>query len=179
MRRVFVLGCFLLLSTTASAAKAIKLKLPPGADAPTSLGVAANGSRLELTDFRGTIVIVNFWATWCHPCIQELTTMDSVQRQVNPKVLKIISINIEDQQTFKKAAKLLAKTSLTLAHDRHGSIARSFGVGPIPHMVMIDPEGKVIRTHIGYGEGSLDSIVAELNALIAQYQPQATRSSGK
>jgi thiol-disulfide isomerase/thioredoxin len=173
VQRLFPLLFLLLFSALSEAAKPIKLKLQPGATAPTSLGVGADGSKLDLRSFRGTIVIVNFWATWCPPCIKELTTMDGVQRQVDPKVLKIISVNIEDRQVFSKAVKLLAKTNLTLAHDRRGSVARAFGVGPIPHMVMIDPEGKVIRTHIGYGEGSLEPLVAELNALIAQYRPKA------
>ena len=104
--------------------------------------------------------------------------MDGVQRQVDPKVLKIISINIEDRSVFMRAKKLLEKTSITLAHDRHGSVAHRFGVGPIPHMVIIDPEGKVIQTHIGYGEKMLSPLVAQINALIKKYQPGTKRTSG-
>jgi thioredoxin-related protein len=85
--------------------------------------------------------------------------------------LQIISINIdEDRQIFKKIVKAFDETSLIWISDANKRTARKYGVEGIPHMVIINAEGKVAAVHIGYGEAQLPTLIDEINA-IARTKP--------
>jgi thiol-disulfide isomerase/thioredoxin len=172
--RILVLTAlaFALALPTASAA-AEKLKGPQVGDvAPELLGRALDGAQISTTDYKGKVVIVTFWATWCPPCRKELPILERVQTLAGDSELQVIAINVEDRDVFRRAAKALKVARMKVTHDARGSISRAYGRGPIPHMVIIGRDGRVQTVKIGYSEKSLDSLAEEINkALQASTAP--------
>ena len=138
------------------------------------LGRDIDGNKVTISEHRGKVVIVSFWASWCGPCRKELPILASIAKTVGPDHLKVISINFHDEQTaFRAVSDALKTLPITILRDANGKAARKFEVKGIPRMVIIDRDGKVAADHTGYGEGSVDEIVDELNRLLqAQPQPQ-------
>lgn len=135
------------------------------------LGKANDGAEIKISDLKGKVVIVSFWASWCGPCRKELPALIGIQSHAKAGKLQIVSINIdEDRQIFKKIVKALDDTSIIWISDSNKRTARKYGVEGIPHMVIINTEGKVAAVHIGYGEAEFPTLVDEINA-IARAKP--------
>ena len=132
--------------------------LEPGAPAPSfDLPVlaaggprgAAVGARVRDVDLRGQIVVLEFWATWCKPCLQSLPRMDAAARRWGERVT-VLAVNVDDGE---KAASMFGEAGwrgLTLVGD-DGEAASRYQVDVLPHVVVIDRAG-VVRL-VGQGGG--------------------------
>jgi thiol-disulfide isomerase/thioredoxin len=136
-------------------------------DIPFDLvGKTLEGDEIKVSDYKGKVVIVSFWASWCGPCKKELPVLAGIQKSATPEKLQVISINIdEDRQLFKKLVGVLSTTQMKLVHDGKKKTGRKYGVEGIPHMVIIDEQGKVAAVHIGYGESQLPALINEINEI--------------
>jgi thiol-disulfide isomerase/thioredoxin len=96
----------------------------------------------KLSDFKGKIVLLDFWATWCAPCIKSFPTMDSLQKQFSND-LKVITITSSDDKT--RITKFLEKfkTNLPIVLDSDNSLSKVFPHRTIPHTILIDKEGVI------------------------------------
>lgn len=123
---------------------------------PAGVGEAApdvamtdfDGTRFELADYRGTPLVVNFWASWCPSCTAEMPDFEKVHRAVADDVA-FLGINTTDGV---EAAQQLAKdTGVTyrLARDQQGEIFQAFGALGMPTTVFIDADGKVVDVVVG------------------------------
>jgi len=131
------------------------------------LGKDIDGKSVTISEHHGKVVIVSFWASWCGPCRKELPILANVATKVGPDHLKVISINFKDEQKpFRIIADALKTLPITILRDANGKAARKFDVRGVPRMIIIDRDGKVAADHTGYGEGSVEEIVDELNRLL-------------
>jgi len=131
--------------------------------APEQVGKNLAGEQLVLTNYRGKAVVVSFWATWCQYCLKELPILEGVQKQAGGEHMQVIAINTESRETYREAAKVLKNFSLILAHDTGDKAAKAYGVDGIPHMVIIGPDGRILKVYRGYDESELGDIVADIN----------------
>lgn len=138
-------------------------------DTPHDLLGKANGKEIKISDYRGKVVIVSFWATWCGPCMKELPVLSGIQKSATPEQLQVIAVNYkESRQQFRRIVKALDGTQMQMVSDAKGKIGNKFGVEGIPHMVIIGRDGKVAAVHIGYGEGMLPALIEEINDIASQ-----------
>ena len=159
-RHVGILLLFLLIAIPTRAADV-------GDVPPDFLGRSSDGDEIRLSEGGGRIRIVTFWATWCPPCLKELPVLNAIQEQGGADRIEVIAINLkESKRQFRKALRVFEEFEITFVHDRRGSVARRYGVNGIPHMVMVDVDGRVAYKHIGYNESALEGIVAEINELL-------------
>lgn len=161
------LAYILLACLIATGANAKSKTLEIGQVPPDYIGKTMDGTKLNVSDFAGKVVVVTFWATWCAPCRAELPVLEAIQRQV-PNEVKVVAVNYkEDRRIFRKAVKSLDGYELTFTRDS-GSISRKYKVKGIPNMFIIDRNGTIANIHVGYGEGMIPRLADELNALIRQ-----------
>ncbi len=129
------------------------------------LGLNLDGQPINTTQFTGKVLVITFWASWCGPCKRELPILEGLQLAGKGRI-QVVAINTEERDQFRKLAKILSSLTLIMSHDYGHRAAEAYGVNGIPHMVMIGRDGKILSVHRGYGEGSLDDIVAEINAAL-------------
>ncbi|MFT3761656.1 MAG: TlpA disulfide reductase family protein [Pseudoxanthomonas sp.] len=139
-----------------------------GDAAPIALGKDRGGDAVDLARYRGKIVVVSFWASWCGPCRRELPMLDALQKHVGNDFLQIIAVNEdEDLQNYRGILRQMKDFSLLLVRDTSkANAAANYGIKAYPNLWIIDPQGNVASHHVGYGEDSFDSIVAEIRQVM-------------
>jgi len=125
-----------------------------------------SGEKLQLSAQQGKIVVLTFWATWCGPCRKELPILENLQRAVSKDRLEVFAVTFHESPQNFGALKKLATTygwQLALIEDDSATIASRYGIKAIPHLFIIGRDGRILAEHTGYGEGSIDALVAEIN----------------
>lgn len=148
--------------------------LAVGEAPPDSLGVTPKGEEIRISDRRGKVVVVAFWASWCGYCRKQLPVLEAIQQAAGRERLEVVLVNFkEPPQTYREIVRKLKRATLTLTHDRDGTISDAYTVDSVPRLFMIDKAGRVGWTHYGYSEESLPKIGAAVDRLLAEpWQPE-------
>ena len=126
-------------------------EMPPGITAPDFSLEDINGTTHTLSGYRGKVVVVNFWATWCAPCKKELPKLDRLHDRTSRDQLKIILINIEKKK-FEDIQSFLDNLSiknLTSYFDNDLKLTRDFGLRGIPITLIVNSDKKEVARVIG------------------------------
>ncbi len=136
---------------------------------PALLGKDRDGTVVDLAAHRGKVVIVTFCASWCGYCLKELPVLNALQTTIGTDFLTIVAVNVKDENpAYRQMTKQMRDYALLMTRDRDGAIAEGYGVKSYPNLWMIDPQGRVASHHVGYGEDSLDRIIAEIRRLLTE-----------
>ena len=124
-----------------------------------------DGGKFRLADHKGRVVVLDFWATWCGPCLQTMPLVDGVVREFAGQGVELIAINLEEQP--KQITSMLERHKLTMsvALDHDGVAAARYHVTAIPQTVVIDREGRVARLYVGGGPKLADPLRDVLHEL--------------
>ncbi|TSI09754.1 TlpA family protein disulfide reductase [Lysinibacillus sp. BW-2-10] len=119
-----------------------------------------NGDPINLSDLRGKIVILNFWATWCPPCRAEMPHMQSFYEKNKDNGVEIIAVNLTALDEGKQAVeKFVNEYGLTfpVVLDENGSVGKLYEILTIPTSYIIDAEGRIFQKFVG----SMDEQIME------------------
>ena len=142
------------------------LNTPP-LPVPETRFLDGSGKEVALADFKGRVVLVNFWATWCAPCIRELPSLDRLQAEIGGRDFTVLAIN-EDRGGAATAAPFLEKhgwKNLAVHADRQMALARALGLRGMPSTYLVDRNGRVVGSLTGVAEWDSE----EAKALIRHY----------
>jgi peroxiredoxin len=137
----FVLLASLLSATLSAAAPA------PGKIAPDFALRTFGEGNLRLSEFRGEVVIVNFWATWCGPCQQELPRLERLHQRYEKAGLVLLGINLDDDMDRGRTMAQRLTLSFPMLFDRVKDVARLYELESMPMTVFIDREGVIRHVH--------------------------------
>ena len=143
--RILIIFCFLLSNSVADEVKNIKNliinKELKKYDGLTFLD--AKNKQLNLNDYKGNLILLNFWATWCAPCKEEMPSLDSLQENKGLSNLKIFPINVGQDDAYKSLEFFadLGIKNLSLYFDSPVTLAKKFGLRGIPTSILFNKEG--------------------------------------
>jgi len=117
-----------------------------------TLDGGAGKGKISLSSFRGKVVYVDFWASWCKPCRKSFPFMNEMQKRYGKKGLKIIAINLDTEPSV--ASEFLKKNpaNFTLAYDPKGKTPDLYKLKVMPTSFLIDRRGNLINIHKGFKE---------------------------
>lgn len=127
-----------------------------------------DGQKFRLSDCRNQVVVLDFWASWCGPCLQTMPQVDSVVREFADRDVLLVAVNLEETAETVKGALERLKLETTVALDRNGRVAERYGVTLLPQTVIIDRDGKVARLFVGGGARFGDQLRTALQAVLAE-----------
>ncbi len=127
-----------------------------------------NGENLRLSEFRGEVVMINFWASWCGPCRQEMPLLDELYTQYQPLGFTILGVNVEEDSS--KAKQLLKDipVSFPVLFDNDSTVSKLYDVVAMPSTVLVDRSGNVRYLHQGYKPGYEEHYQEQVRALIRE-----------
>ena len=112
-----------------------------------------DGGNIKLSEQRGNIVLVNFWASWCGPCREELPAFEELYQEYQDMGVEILAVNVDDEA--EKANVLLQdiEVSFPVLFDTSGEVSQLYDVSAMPTTVLVDRDGNVRLLHPGYRSG--------------------------
>ncbi|HET6425891.1 MAG TPA: TlpA disulfide reductase family protein, partial [Planctomycetaceae bacterium] len=125
------------------------------------------GGKFNLSNEKGNILVLDFWASWCGPCLQAMPQVDRVATEYADRGVKLVAVNLEETPDRIKAALERLKLETAVALDKTGRIAEKYGATSIPQTVIIDREGVVARLFVGGGARFDDQLRAALDSVLA------------
>jgi peroxiredoxin len=143
----------LLAASLALAASAAHATPTPGAAAPDFTLRTADGRNVRLDELRGQVVLVNFWATWCGPCREEMPRLDALYAKYRKSGFVLLGVNIDDDPRVAMATAAKLGVSFPVLLDTDKKVSKLYDLGTMPSTVVIDRDGKLRYTHRGYREG--------------------------
>lgn len=129
-----------------------------GAPAPDFELSLLDGKKYVLAEQRGQVVVLDFWASWCGPCMQAMPQLDALVEALSDKDLQLVAVNLQESQTRIEGALERLKIAPLVAMDATGDVAERYGATAIPQTVIIDREGNVTHVFVGGGARVLEQI---------------------
>lgn len=135
----------------------------PRIAAPDFVATTLSGESLSLRSLRGRHVLVNFWATWCPPCLEEMPSLEALSKQFGADELTVVAIS-SDEGGADTVRPFIEKLQLTFAIllDPDTQVAGSYGARNLPMTVLIDPQGRVAAAALGARDWGSSRAVEQL-----------------
>ena len=141
---------------------------PPNWEPPAIDTQTAAGGKISLSDFRGKVVLLNFWATWCVPCITEMPELQALHVQTQGKGLVVLGINVEENPSVVARFGRRLKLNFPLVLDLDGRIHRDYGVIGLPSTFLIGRDGRPVGLAVGYRDWSGKDARTLIELLLAE-----------
>jgi peroxiredoxin len=158
----------LLLTTLLCAATPAHAAVSPGAPAPAFTLAARDGGNLSLADLKGQVVMINFWATWCGPCRQEMPLLAQLHDKYEPLGFTMLGVNVEPDSAAAVTWLKGVPVTFPILFDTDSAVAGRFGVEGMPSSVLVDRNGQVRYVHRGYKPGDEAKYADMIRSLVKE-----------
>jgi peroxiredoxin len=161
--RIVMPGVFAFLAAVSLAASSLE-----GTAAPDFALKSAGGENLRLSEYRGDVVMINFWATWCGPCRQEMPLLDDLFSRYERVGFRLLGVNIDDDS--RRAMQMMEElgVSFPVLFDEKKEVSRLYQVEAMPVTVLVDRTGTVRHVHHGYKPGYEEKYLTEIRSLLRE-----------
>ena len=129
------------------------------------LPVLSSDGRRSLSSFEGDVVLLNFWASWCPPCIEEMPSMQALYERLGGAGFEIVAVNLQEDPATVQSFMDKNGYEFPVLLDRSGSIAREYGVRGIPTSYVVHSDGRLLAMLVGPHEWDGDDIVSAIETI--------------
>jgi len=139
-----------------------------GQPAPDFSLKSSTGENLRLSEYRGDVVMINFWATWCGPCRQEMPLLDELYSRYQRVGFNLLGVNIDDDS--RRAMRMIEELGVNfpVLFDARKEVSELYAVDAMPVTVIVDREGTVRYVHHGYKPGYEDKYLDQIRSLLRE-----------
>ena len=139
-----------------------------GQPAPDFALKSSTGENMRLSEYRGDVVMINFWATWCGPCRQEMPLLDELYTRYERVGFNLLGVNIDDDSG--RAMKMIDELGVNfpVLFDARKEVSKLYAVEAMPVTVLVDREGKVRHVHHGYKPGYEEKYLDQIRSLLRE-----------
>lgn len=157
-------GVSLILSTSASYAASEKLS----GKASNFTLKSRSGKNIKLSELRGDVVMLNFWASWCGPCRQEMPLLEKIHKKYKRLGFTLLGVNVEENTRDAKNYLKDVKVTFPILFDKTQKTSKLFNVSAMPTTILIDRNGKKRYLHKGYKPGYENDYKREIKKLLRE-----------
>ncbi|MEX1994829.1 MAG: TlpA disulfide reductase family protein [Steroidobacteraceae bacterium] len=154
-----LLSCLSLSAATGSGAPAA---------APEFRLASRAGGEIALSQLRGRVVMINFWASWCGPCRQEFPALDEMYRKYKPMGFTMIGINVESEKSDAERFLGMRPVSFPILFDPDNKVSGDYGVSAMPTTVLVDRQGRLRWQHRAYKPGDEAKYIEQIRAMLRE-----------
>lgn len=144
------------------------LAVPTGGPAPSFTLAARGGQAVSLAQYKGQVVMINFWASWCGPCRQEMPLLESIYKKYNKMGFTLLGVNVEPNSQAANDWLKATPVSFPILYDTDSKVSKLYDVAGMPSTVIIDRTGKLRVLHRGYKPGDENEYLDSIRALIRE-----------
>jgi peroxiredoxin len=141
---------------------------PIGQPAPQFTLGARGGHDVSLAQYKGDVVMLNFWASWCGPCRQEMPLLESIYQKYNKLGFVLLGVNVEPDSNAANDWLKATPVSFPILYDKQSKVSSLYDVEGMPSTVIIDRAGRVRMLHRGYKPGDENEYLDSIRALVRQ-----------
>ena len=134
---------------------------------------AADGSRFELSAHRGELIFVNFWATWCPPCVAETPALEELHDRFDGRGLRVIGVSVDDDWETVNRFTRRHGVGFTILLDPRARTPHRYGTFKYPESYLIDAEGRIVRKWIGGIDRNWAEVLRDVEGFVAQTPKRA------
>ena len=126
-----------------------------------------SGARLPTRSLRGRPLVLNFWATWCPPCVKEMPELDRFAREAGPRGWQVLGVAIDQADAVRRFLHT-TPVSFPILYDRRNEVSKTYEVPAMPSTVIVDRQGRVRYVHFGYTAGTENEYQDQIRSLIRE-----------
>ena len=182
-KKKFIMTVFMLLLSIAAFtvhSSGLMLPVPGEPKAKNFTLMSANGGEISLQDYRGNFVLVNFWATWCPPCIKEMPALNSLHNKLKSKNFRVVGVHVGPALATVKQYLKDRPVDFDIVIDKNMSLS-SWEVAGLPTTFLVNPAGEIIYRATGERVWDSNEMVGFLEKIksgherVAQIKPTADK----
>ena len=145
---------------------AAKLEPWGGKTAPPLTLKDIQGSEYDLSRYRGKVVLVNFWATWCEPCRYEMPSMQRLKEKLADKAFELLAVNVDEPEARVRRFVEETRFDLPVLLDVNKTVTRAWGVRVMPTTYIVGPDGRIRYRAIGDLDWSASPVISTILQLL-------------
>lgn len=131
-----------------------------------SLPTFPDNATIKLSDFKGRVVYLDFWATWCPPCRESFPWMDEMHELYHEDGLTIIAISVDKKRELIEQFINRMEPAFIIAQDTTGKAAKSYKLRGMPSTYLINRKGELVMTHMGFRDSDKNKLESVIQSLI-------------
>jgi len=158
----------ILCATVLALSSASAMAIPSKGKAPDFTLKSNRGTNVKLSEHRGQVIMINFWASWCAPCRKEMPLLEELYQRYKDGGFTLLGVNVEEDSSAAKDLLKEIEVSFPILFDSKNSVSQLYNVEAMPSTIIVDRDGNMRFIHKGYQPGYEDEYQKQVRELIME-----------